>query len=179
MLALSVLSARGAAALGAVAARAKGGAAALGAAALTRRRSSLTEDGLGFGGEGDDAGGAGGAADGGGEARAGRVAGAQQGELPSRGRPRRALSAGVLGTAPLHSAQRNLRTALGTPHPVLRATRHAPPALRATRPRHRAPRPPHARATCPAPRVPTRRAWCRGPTCDAARGLALLFAPPR
>ena len=178
MLALSVLSARGAAALGAVAARAKGGAAALGAAALTRRRSSLTEDGLGFG-EGDDAGGAGGAADGGGEARAGRVAGAQQGELPSRGRPRRALSAGVLGTAPLHSAQRNLRTALGTPHPVLRATRHAPPALRATRPRPRAPRPPHARATCPAPRVPTRRAWCRGPTCDAARGLALLFAPPR
>ena len=131
MLPLSELSARSAAALGAVAARAKGSAAALGAAALTRRRSSFTDDWLGVG-EGGEAGGAGGAADGGGEATAGGVAGAPQGEPASRGRPRRALSTGVLGTAPvhsalcatqaalctLHSAQRKLRAALGTRHPA-------------------------------------------------------------
>ena len=124
MLPLSELSARSAAALGAVAARAKGSAAALGAAALTRRRSSFTDDWLGVG-EGGEAGGAGGAADGGGEATAGGVAGAPQGEPASRGRPRRALSAGVLGTAPvhsalctLHSAQRKLRAARGTRHPA-------------------------------------------------------------
>ena len=179
MLPLSELSARSAAALGAVAARAKVSAAALGAAALTRRRSSLTEDWLGVG-EGDNAGGAGGTADGGGEARAGGVAGAQQGELPSRGRPRRALSAGVLGTAPLHSAQRNLRTAPDTRQPAPRATRHAPQrhAPRAPLSAQRLPpRPPPAQR---APRPRSHRCtWCRGPTCDAARGFALLFAPPR
>ena len=155
MLPLSELSARSAAALGAVAARAKVSAAALGAAALTRRRSSLTEDWLGVG-EGDNAGGAGGTADGGGEARAGGVAGAQQGELPSRGRPRRALSAGVLGTAPLHSAQRNLRTAPDTRQPAPRATRHAPQrhAPRAPLSAQRLPPPPAPRATCPAPAFP-------------------------
>ena len=169
MLPLSEISARSAAALGAVAARAKGGAAALGAAALARRRSSLTEDWLGFG-EGDDAGGADGFAAGDGEARATGGAAAQRGE-PSLSRPRRALSAGVLSTAPLHSAYRTLRPA---PHPVPRAMRSTPcatlPTPRSPRPAPRAPHP-----VSP----PHRRAWCRGPTCDAARGLALLFAPPR
>ena len=193
MLPLSELSARSAAALGAVAARAKGSAAALGAAALTRRRSSLTEDWLGLS-EGGEAGGAGGAADGGGEATAGGVAGAPQGEPASRGRPRRALSAGVLGTAPvrsalcalrsalctLRSAQRKLRTALGTRHhaPAPSATRATRRALRVTA--HPSPRPPLPPPR-DVPRAPRchRRAGCRGPTCDAARGLALLLAPPR
>ena len=151
MLPLSEISARSAAALGAVAARAKGGAAALGAAALARRRSSLTEDWLGFG-EGDDAGGADGFGAGDGEARAAGGAAAQRGE-PSLSRPRRALSAGVLSTAPLHSAYRTLRPA---PHPVPCATRPTPCA---TLPTPRSPRhAPHAtlptpRATRPAPRV--------------------------
>ena len=124
MLPLSELSARSAAALGAVAARAKGSAAALGAAALTRRRSSFTDDWLGVG-EGGEAGGAGGAADGGGEATAGGVAGAPQGEPASRGRPRRALSAGVLGTAPVHSALCTLHSAFCTLRSALCTLRNA------------------------------------------------------